>query len=52
MNKKHLIETSHSPGTQERLAIRYVMTIVRPCDAHSNIIPFYDPNKLLCVYTF
>ena len=42
MNKKHLIETSHSPGTQERLAIRYVMRIVRPRDARSNVIPFYD----------
>lgn len=50
MNKKHLIERSHSPGTQERLAIQYVMTIVRPRDACSNVIPFYDSKQTaLCV---
>ena len=42
MNNKHLIETSHSPGTQERFATQYVMTMVRPRDACSNVITFYD----------
>ena len=45
VNKKLLKETSHYPGTQERFAIQYPMTIVRPQDAFSNVFHFYDSKQ-------